>query len=323
MPELTILTEAEIRRCVTLDVGLIDAIANGFKALASGGVTAPPAQRLWMPDGTGVIQAKTAFLHGASNYAVKIGPSGGAKGGSLLLFDTGSNQVQTMLLDNGYLAKLQSAAAGAVAARALARANAKVASILGAGDHAFRHAEALLLVRGVEKILVWDKDSDLASGLADRIATAHGIPVETIDTAEAAVRSSDIVVTLTPSRSPIVPVDWLHPGLHITAVGADVGNKNELAPEVLAEADIYVADSREQCRWSGELTHAIGAGLINESDRIPELGEVVAGQHPGRTDDDEITVADLTGTGVQDAAVAAHATALAIAQGLGTKVSID
>ena len=321
MPELTILTETELRQCVALDAALVDAIANGFKALASGDVTAAPAQRLWMPDGAGPIQARTAFVHGTSSYAVKIGPSGGATGGSLMLFDAASNQLQTMLLDNGYLTRLQAAAAGAVAARALARADAKVAGILGAGDHAFRHAEALLLVRKIENFLVWDADAALARALADRIASAHGIPVEVADTAEAVVRSSDIVVTVTPARSPIVPADWLHPGLHITAVGADAGNKNELAPEVLAEADVYVADSREQCRWSGELTHAIGAGLINESDRIPELGEVVAGQHPGRSDDHEITVVDLTGTGVQDAAIAVHALALALAQGLGAKFS--
>ena len=263
MPELTILTETELRRCVHLDAALVEAIANGFKASASGGATAAAAQRLWMPDGAGVIQAKTAFVHGNSNYAVKVGPSGGARGGSLMLFDVGSNQLQTMLLDNGYLASLQAAAAGAVTAKALARANSSIAGILGSGEQAYRHAEALLLVRKIEKFLVWDKDEPLARALADRIASSHGLPVEVCDTAEPVVRASDIVVTVTPSRSPIVPADWLHPGLHITAVGADAGGKNELAPEVLAEADVYVADSREQCRWSGELTHAIGAGLIN------------------------------------------------------------
>jgi ornithine cyclodeaminase/alanine dehydrogenase-like protein (mu-crystallin family) len=304
-----------------LDASLIDAIADGFQALAMGGATAAPAQRLWMPDGAGPIQAKTAFLHSTSSYAVKVGPSGGAPGGSLMLFDAASNELRTMLLDNGFLAKLQGAAAGAVAARALSRTDAKIAGFVGAGAHVYRHAEALLLVRKIDKLLVWDQDNSLASALADRVASTHGIPAEVMSTAESVVRNSDLVVTATAARSPIVTVDWLHPGLHITAVGADMGNKNELAPEVLAEADVYVADSRKQCRWSGELTHAIGAGLINESDRIPEFGEVVAGKHPGRSDDEEITVADLTGTGVQDAAVAAHAVKRAIAMGMGTKVS--
>ena len=170
-------------------------------------------------------------------------------------------------------------------------------------------------------MLIWDTDAIAAQALAARIKEAHRATVEILDEAEAVVRRSDIVVTVTPSRSPIVQMNWLHPGLHITAVGAHTGDKNEFAPEVLAEADLFVADSREQCRWSGELNHAIGAGLINESDRIIELGEIVSGLQGGRVDNEEITVADLTGTGVQDAAVAAHAVKLALAKGLGATVS--
>lgn len=323
MPDLTILTENELRQCVVLNDGLLDATAKAFEAMATGNATAAPAQRLWMPGGGSAIQARTAFMHGAANYAVKIGPTGGGQGGSLLLYDADSNQLRAMLLDNGYLARVQAAAAGAVAARKLARADAKTAGILGTSTHAYRHVEALLLVRGIEKFLLWDRDGEAVAGLKRRIEASHKVAVEIAGSIEDAVQGSDIVVTVTPSRSPILRAEWLRPGLHITAAGADAGNKNELAPEVLAEADIYVADSREQCRWSGELTHAIGAGLINEGDRIPEIGDLLSGSHPGRTEDHEITVVDLTGTGVQDAAIAAHAVALAGAQGLGTKISGD
>lgn len=323
IPELTILTENELRQCVVLNNGLLDATAKAFEAMATGNATAAPAQRLWMPGGGSAIQARTAFMHGAANYAVKIGPTGGGQGGSLLLYDADSNQLRAMLLDNGYLARVQAAAAGAVAARKLARADAKTAGILGTSTHAYRHVEALLLVRGIEKFLLWDRDGEAVAGLKRRIEASHKVAVEIAGSIEDAVQGSDIVVTVTPSRSPILRAEWLRPGLHITAAGADAGNKNELAPEVLAEADIYVADSREQCRWSGELTHAIGAGLINEGDRIPEIGDLLSGSHPGRTEDHEITVVDLTGTGVQDAAIAAHAVALAGAQGLGTKISGD
>lgn len=321
MPEVIVLTESELRESVSLDAALVDAIADGFRALASGDATAAPAQRLWLPDGDVPIQSKTAFLHGSPSYAVKVGPAAGASGGMLMLFDAATNQIECVLLDNGYLAKLQTAAAGAIAAKSLTREDSKIAGILGSSAHAFHHAQGLLMVRGIETMLFWDTDAAAAQALAARIEAAHGITVEVVDNAQAVVRRSDMVVTLTPARSPIVSADWLHPGLHITAVGADVGNKNELAPEVLGEADIYVADSREQCRWSGELTHAIGAGLINESDKIPELGDIVTGQHPGRADPEEITVADLTGSGVQDAAIAAHAVKAALARGLGTKIS--
>jgi ornithine cyclodeaminase/alanine dehydrogenase-like protein (mu-crystallin family) len=320
MPELTILTESDLRRCVVLNGALLDTIAKGFEAMVTGNATAAPAQRLWMPGGDGAIQARSAYMHGTPTYAVKIGPTGGGQGGSLLLYDANTNQLRAMLLDNGYLTKIQSAAAGAIAAKALSRASSKVAGILGAGAHAYHHAEALLLVRPIARFVVWDADMAAARALGEQIGSAHAVEVEVADTAKAVVEAADIVVTATAARSPILPDSWLHPGLHITAAGADAGNKNELAPEVLAEADIYVADSREQCRWAGELTHAIGAGLINEGDRIPEIGDLVSGSHPGRADDDQITVVDLTGTGVQDAAIAAHAAALADAQGLGTRI---
>ena len=323
MPELTILTENELRQCLVLNDGLLNATAKAFEAMATGNATAAPAQRLWMPGGGGAIQARTAFMHGASHYAVKIGPTGGGQGGSLLLYDADSNQLRAMLLDNGYLARVQAAAAGAVAARKLARENAKTAGMLGTSTHAYRHVQAMLLIRGIEKIVLWDNDGEAVASLKQRIEANHKVAVAVAASVEEAVQDADIVVTVTPSRSPILRADWLRPGLHITAAGADAGNKNELAPEVLAEADIYVADSREQCRWSGELIHAIGAGLINEGDRIPEIGDLLSGSHPGRTEEDEITVVDLTGTGVQDAAIAAHAVALASTQGLGTKISGD
>ncbi len=276
-----------------------------------------------MPGGDGAIQARSAYMHGASDYAVKIGPTGAGQGGSLLLYDANTNQLRAMLLDNGYLTRVQTAAAGAVAARSLCRADAGIAGILGAGGHAYQHAEALLLVRKINRFVLFDTDIAAARGLAERIRSAHAVTVEVSETARPVVEEADIVVTATPSRSPILSAGWLHPGLHVTAAGADAGNKNELAPEVLAEADIYVADSREQCRWAGELAHAIGAGLINEGDRIPAIGDLISGAHPGRSDDDEITVVDLTGTGVQDAAIAVHAVALASTQGLGTRISSD
>lgn len=320
MPELTILTEQELRQCVGLDDALVDTIATGFKALASGGAASAPTMRLSLGGDNSQIHAKAAYLRDTSSFALKVGPSSSAPGGALMLFDAASKQIETLLLDNGYLAKLQAAAAGALAARHLSRSNARVAGILGAGPHAYRHAEALFLARDIDRVLLWDTDASAAEALGQRIKQAHGAAVEILDGAEPVVRQADIVVTATPARSPIVQVGWLHPGLHITAVGANTGDKNELAPEVLAEADLYVADSREQCRWSGELNHAIGAGLINEGDRIIELGEIICGLQGGRVDDEEITVVDLTGTGVQDAAVAAHALERALAQGLGKSV---
>jgi ornithine cyclodeaminase len=118
------------------------------------------------------------------------------------------------------------------------------------------------------------------------------------------VEQSDIVVTTTPSTKPLIEADWLRPGQHVTAMGSDAEHKNELAPAVLVRADLYVADRASQCAVLGELHHAIAAGLVAADAKVPELGQVIAGQHPGRRDERAITVCDLTGTGVQDTAIA-------------------
>ena len=118
------------------------------------------------------------------------------------------------------------------------------------------------------------------------------------------VRGADIVVTTTPSPKPILHRDWLEPGQHITAMGSDAEHKNELDPAIVTGADLYVADSVKQTRRLGELHHAIEAGLVSADTPFPELGAVVAGTARGRSSPGSITVADLTGTGVQDTAIA-------------------
>jgi ornithine cyclodeaminase len=136
-----------------------------------------------------------------------------------------------------------------------------------------------------------------------------------------AVEGADIVVTVTSSREPLVRADWLAPGTHITAVGSDGPNKQELHTDVLKRADLIVADSRTQCLRLGEIHHAVADGAIQEERIGCELGEITAGRKPGRRSDSEITVCDLTGVGVQD--VAAAALVLARARDAGAGQSID
>lgn len=133
-----------------------------------------------------------------------------------------------------------------------------------------------------------------------------------------ALRGADVVVTTTPAASPVLRADWLAAGQHVTAMGSDAEHKNELEPEVVARADPYVADSLAQTRRSGELHHAIRAGLVAAGATFPELGAVVVGRAPGRTRPEAITVCDLTGTGVQDTAIAVLAVRRAREDGAGT-----
>ncbi|MEQ9692178.1 MAG: ABC transporter substrate-binding protein, partial [Bauldia litoralis] len=143
------------------------------------------------------------------------------------------------------------------------------------------------------------------------------IAVTAVADAAEAVRDADIVVTTTPATSPILKAEWLTPGQHVTAMGSDAEHKNEIDPAIFAKA-VYVADSLSQTRRLGELHHAVAAGLIPEAQVFPEIGQVIAGIAVGRAAPDDLTLCDLTGTGVQDTAIATLAVARARAAKAGT-----
>ncbi|MEJ2356713.1 MAG: ornithine cyclodeaminase family protein, partial [Deinococcales bacterium] len=154
-----------------------------------------------------------------------------------------------------------------------------------------------------------------AERLAREMSASLGIPVEAVEEAERAVAESDLVVTATPATEPILEAAWLRPGVHVTAMGSDSEHKQELEPAVLRRADVVVSDRRSQGLAIGELRSAREAGVDVSEERVAELGEVLAGTRPGRTSEDQITVCDLTGTGVQDTAIARLAAARAKASG--------
>jgi ornithine cyclodeaminase len=322
---LTILTEAELRRCVTLDAEVVDAIADAFSALASGRVVMPPILHVALAEANGEVDVKTAYIQGLPNLAIKVSPGFfdnpkqglPSLSGLMMLLSATTGRLETLHLDNGYLTELGTAAAGAVAARHLARSDARIAGVLGAGRQAQVQIEALKLVLPIERVLLWARDPAKAEAAADQTAERLGLDVLPVASAERLVLEADVVVTATPSRTPLVVADWLHPGLHITAMGSDAAGKNELHPDVLRRADRLVCDSRAQCARLGELQHALAGGAELDA---TELGEITSGRRPGRQSNDQITVCDLTGTGVQDTAIAVLAYQQAIAGGLGTRI---
>jgi ornithine cyclodeaminase len=207
-----------------------------------------------------------------------------------------------LLLDNGYLTELRTGAAGAIAADLLARPDATTVAIVGAGSQARHQLQALRRVRPIDRVQVASRSPENVRAFADEIEAGQGLSVQICSS----VRGADIVITTTPSRAPLVQSDWLDPGTHVTAVGADDPAKQELAADVLARAAVVAVDDRGQAARSGELHHAIEAGLRREEDTVT-LGELLEGVVEGRAGDDDLTVADLTGVGVQDAAIAAMA----------------
>ena len=311
----TLLTEAQLRARIDLDPALIDVIADGFARLARGGVVMPPVLSMHLPDVNGEVDVKTAYVPGFEGFAVKISPGffdNPGRGlpstsGLMVVLDARTGRVRAVLMDNGYLTDLRTAAAGGVAARVLARPDAARAAILGAGLQARMQLRALAMVRPLRQAVIWARDPARAQALADEMTTPDLRVTATADPAEA-VGAADIVVTTTPATRPVLRADWLRAGQHVTAMGSDQPAKNELEPACIARADLYVADRAAQVRLMGEMRAAIAAGVHDGAD-IPELGQIIAGQRPGRTHPDQVTICDLTGTGVQDTAIATHALA--------------
>lgn len=329
MPDVMLLTETDLRAAVPLDMAAIDCVADAFRALDGGAVAMPPVLSMHMPQANGEVDVKTAFVPGLAGFAVKISPgffdnpSRGlpSTSGLMVVLSAQTGVVRAMLLDNGYLTDLRTAAAGAVAARALAREGATTAAILGAGMQARLQLRALALVRPIARAAIWARDAEKARALARELTQSLRIDVRFEPVAEQAVQGADVIVTTTPATAPVLLGDWLQPGQHVTAMGSDQDRKRELDAACFARADLYVPDRQSQTEAIGELRAALADGVVAPGRTFPELGAILSGRVAGRTSDAAITIADLTGTGVQDTAIATHALACAAALGQGTTIT--
>ena len=324
MPVL-VLTESELRACVGYDAQCLRAIEDAFTWLSEGKVEMPPVMHIEVAEHRGDVDIKSACVRGLDHLAVKVAsgffenpklglPSGGAM---VVVLNAKTGFCEAVMLDNAYLTDLRTGLAGAVAARYLAPETVRTVGVLGSGAQARYQIRALRLVRDFERVLVSARDAGRTAAYAAEMSESLELPVEAT-TPEALVRESELVITTTPARSPIVDAAWLHPGLHITAMGSDLPGKQELDPEVLRSADRVVCDRREQCLTMGELQHA--AELLEGGNAPIELGELTSGRTAGRQSSEEITVCDLTGTGVQDTAIASLALTRARALGAGTVI---
>ena len=326
--DITILTEADLRRTVHLNLEVVGVVENAFAALASGKVIMPPILSMAIPEANGEVDVKTAFIPGFDGFAIKVSPGFfdnpklglPSLNGLMILFSAKTGLVEALLLDNGYLTDVRTAAAGAVAARHLAPVSVKSAGVMGTGVQARLQMQAAHLVRPFERALVWGRDAAKAERCAKDLADLLGIEARAEADAARLVAESQLVITTTPAEEPIVKAEWLHSGLHITAMGSDQSGKNEIDPQAIASAALYVADRVSQCEKLGELRAAIKAGLWKDG-TPPELGEIVAKTKTGRENERQITICDLTGTGAQDTAIATFALKKAKAAGAGSTIS--
>ena len=326
--KVTILTEREIRECVNLNLDVIDEIENAFSSIALGNATVPPILMLEIPEVRGETDVKTAHIHGLESFGIKIASGffdnyrvGLPSVSSLLVvMSTNTGVPEAVLLDNGYLTNVRTGAAGGVAARHLAPEHIPTAGVIGAGAQARFQIIALAQVRNFERLMVYSIEPDEIAAYKEEIQSILDVEVVAADDVETVVRNSDVVVTTTPSRKPYLKAEWLHSGLHITSMGADVEGKQELYPGVLARANRLVCDQKSQCFRLGEFHHGLTEGVISEKDDILELGELTAGLKVGRKSENDITVCDLVGIGVQDTAIALYTVRKALEKGLGVSI---
>jgi alanine dehydrogenase len=326
---IRVLNEAQIRKAVTLEEA-IAAMEKAFIAYSLKQASLPAVIHLDVPDQKGEVHIKAGYLFGEREYVVKIA-SGfwenrkkdlPVSGGMMLACSAETGFPTAILLDNGYLTELRTAAAGAVAAKYMASNSVEQVAVIGAGAQGRFQIEALARVCSFDRIKLFDHHRLNMERYASEMKERVRAEIVGASTPEEALKGSRIVITSTPSRIPILFGDWVEPGTHITAMGSDGADKQELDISVLQKADRIIADSIPQCLRLGEIHHAITAGVIKESDIDGELGEVVSGHIPGRLSQNEITVCDLTGVGVQDAAIAGLVVRKTLASDVGIQIEL-
>jgi alanine dehydrogenase len=325
---LIVLSRRDVLELLTLQ-DCIGAVERAFRLHAEGRTLGPGV--LGVPTTDGGFHIKAAGLVGERCYfAAKTNanfPENPRRfglptiQGTIVLADA-SNGVPLAIIESGSVTALRTGAATGVAAKHLARRDARRATIVGCGVQGELQLEAIAAVLPLERALVFDTDRERAEGMARSASARLGLRVEAAKDLRSALRESDVCVTCTPSRRAFVMAADVPPGMFIAAVGADSQGKQEIEPALVASATLVV-DVLGQCAEIGELQHALAAGLKTREEVHAELADVVVGRRPGRTRDGEITVFDSSGTALQDVAAAVAVYEKARATGRGTEVKLD
>jgi len=326
-PSVLVLRRAEVAALLTLSE-CIAAVEDAFRRQAGG--HAPPAAVLSVPAEGGGFHVKAAGLRaGRAWFAAKVNgnfPGNPERFGlptiqGVIVFCDAERGSPLAVLDSAEITVLRTAAATAVAARHLARSDSAVATICGCGRQGRAQLAALAEVLPLRRAHAFDREPGAAERFAAEMTRALGFPVEPAAELAAAARGSDVCVTCTPSRSPLLFPGDVAPGAFVAGVGADSPDKQELHPGVLARSRVVV-DVLAQCAEMGDLHHALAAGALGPGDVHAELADVVSGRKPGRTRESETFVFDSTGTALEDVAAAAVVYEKALAAGAGLAVDL-
>jgi alanine dehydrogenase len=324
--EILLLTSREIQSLLTLDE-CIGAVEHAFRAYGQGSAVPPAVLSMHTEDGG--FHVKTGLLElDRSYFAAKVNgnyPENSSRyglptiQGVIVLCDAG-NGTPLAVMDSREITSLRTAAASAVAAKYLARPDSRTITICGCGAQGRVQLKSLSRVFHLETIFAYDKDGEQALRFARDSESGLNLAVTPTEDLISATRQSDICVTCTSSRQPVLALDDVRPGTFVAAVGADNPQKQELHPVLMAKSKI-VCDILEQCAVMGDLHHALDAGVVTRADVHAELGEIVAGRKAGRESEEEITIFDSTGMALQDVAAAAILYEKAEKQGSGVRLN--
>ena len=302
-----------------------EAVEDVFEAMAKGDAYNFPVVREAIGHADALYGFKSGFDRAGLTLGVKSGgywPGNMAKGltnhqSTVFLFDPDTGMLQALVGGN-YLTAVRTAAASAISIAHLARKDAAVLGMVGAGHQAGFQLRAAVEQRDFDKVIAWNLHTDMLPGLA-KVAEEIGMRFEAVER-ERLGAEADVIISITSAHEPLMMREWIKPGTHIACMGTDTKGKQEMDPALVAAATLFT-DEIAQSVAIGEIQHAIAAGLITEAD-ITSIGDVINKAHPGRTSDDEITLFDGTGVGLQDLAVASTAARLAEEQGKAQQIEL-
>ncbi len=317
-----VLTGSEVLQVLDMDLALA-AVLEAFRAHGEGRVNLPPKVHLPVALGSFKAMYGEIFLSAGHICGVKWNanfPENPRRGrltimGKLLLNDPATG-LELADLDATYITNYRTGAAGGLAVQYLARQDATRLGLVGAGEQARTQVAAILKMRPIKEVTIYSRTTERSLVLRDEIKARYGLEARVVEAVAPAVEGQDIVVTVTPSTSPLVLRQWVGPGTHINAFGADGPGKQELAPAILNAAKIVV-DDWAQCQDIGEINVPLARGELTPEQIYGSLGEIVTGKKSGRTNPEEITVFDATGLAIQDLALGLEVLRRAQAQGLG------
>jgi len=315
---MTRIIELDRIKALIKDKDLSPLIEDGFVAYSQDKVVVPPVGELTFNEPPGDTHIKYGRIKGADHFVIKIAsgfyrnPELGlpSNSGLMLVLSSRTGILDTILMDEGYLTDLRTALAGQIAAKYLAPSHIKAIGVLGSGIQARMQVEYLKSVTECEDLVVWGR-TPKNTKLYQQEMEAIGFRVKIVDEPAGVAEEANLIVTTTPSQAPLLLGGDIRPGTHITAMGSDTPTKQELDEVILEMADVVVADSISQCRERGEISKALAAGCLRLED-IVELGQIIPTSRDkakgplvnARANEDQITVADLTGVAVQDIQIA-------------------